>query len=71
MNHLYESGDGMIHSCEGGQIANDRSTYVVWTRCGKDVPANMSFRADISPTCKKCLDSAYGTDASETQADSK
>jgi len=54
-NHLYQSKDGKIHACEGGQTTNDRSTYVVWTKCGIDVPANKSFRSGESVTCEKCM----------------
>ncbi len=54
MNHLYQSPDGLIHECEGGQLANDRCTYVVWTKCEIDVPANCSFKSQESVTCTKC-----------------
>jgi len=56
MNHLYQSPDGVIHKCEGGQIAvGDPSTYVVWTKCNKDVPANKSFKSEEVATCMECL----------------
>lgn len=53
--HLYEDKKGILHLCEGGQIGNDRSTYVVWTKCGKDVPKDKSFLSYENVTCKKCL----------------
>ena len=58
MNHLYAEGK-TIHECEGSRIVeDDRGTYVVWTKCGRDVPANMSFRNDEKPNCPACeLDS--------------
>ena len=56
MNHLYESPDGKRHLCEGGQIiVNDPSTYVVWTKCKIDVPANKSFKSDEEVNCSECL----------------
>ena len=55
MNHLYEK-EGLIHACEGGQVANNRSTYVVWTLCEIDVPANQSFKSGEKVTCPKCLE---------------
>ena len=55
MNHLYESPDKKLHLCEGGQITNDRTTYVVWTKCGIDVLANESFKNYEDPTCEKCM----------------
>lgn len=54
--HMYEDGEG-IHLCEGSQVVHgDVNTYLVWTLCKKDVPANLSFRsADVKPTCQKCI----------------
>ncbi len=56
MNHfLYQSPDGLIHECEDGQIANDKRTYVVWTKCEIDVPSNRSFKSKEIATCPKCI----------------
>ena len=63
MNHLYEDEKGIIHLCEGGQIASDRSTYLVWTLCLIDVPANESFKSEEDATCNQCnyqLKRGYG-----------
>lgn len=54
MNHLYKSPDGLIHECESSQIGNDKSTYVVWTKCEIDVAANKSFKSNEAVTCPKC-----------------
>ena len=53
MNHLYESPDGVLHYCEGGNVAPD--IYVVWTKCEIDVPVNQSFKSHEQPNCQKCL----------------
>ena len=53
-NHLYESSDRKIHICEGSNIPTITGPYVVWTKCGIDVPANKSFQSDELPTCLKC-----------------
>lgn len=53
--HLYEDPKGVIHECEASQmIAGNRDTYLVWTKCEHDVPANESFKSDEEPTCDKC-----------------
>jgi len=55
MNHLYDDGKA-IHSSEGAQmVANDPGTYLVWTKCEIDVPANKSFRSMEQPTCSHCV----------------
>lgn len=55
-NHLYER-DGVLHGCRGGNAAaNDPGTYLVWTGCGIDVPANGSFKSRESVTCPACLE---------------
>jgi len=51
--HLYDDGT-VVHLCEGKQVHPD--VYLVWTKCGKDVPANKSFMSEESITCKKCLE---------------
>lgn len=51
MNHLYQDENG-LHLCEGSEI--QRGIYLVWTLCGKDVPANESFKSKEAPTCELC-----------------
>ena len=51
MNHLWAEGK-IIHECEGGTV---NGHYLVWTKCDKDVPANMSFRNDEKPNCPECV----------------
>ena len=51
INHLYEES-GVIHKCEGSRI--HKGVYLVWTLCGKDVPANGSFKSNDPVTCKQC-----------------
>jgi len=53
MNHLWESQDGLIHLCEGGEAVPNE--YIVWTMCNIDVPANKSFKSEELATCSKCL----------------
>ena len=55
-NHLYETPDGLIHACEGGQATIDQKNYLVWTLCELDVPANKSFRSNEEITCPKCVE---------------
>jgi hypothetical protein len=45
-----------IHACEGARIVvSDPGTFVVWTRCEQDVPANAGFRENgEAVTCQKC-----------------
>lgn len=50
-NHLYES-NGKLHACEMKEI--HPGIRLVWTKCGKDVPANKSFRSRESATCEAC-----------------
>ena len=52
MKHLYEA-DGIVHSYEGGHVDSD--TYIVWTKCEIDVPANKSFKSNEAVTCDKCM----------------
>ena len=51
MNHLWAEGK-IIHECDGGTV---NGHYLVWTKCDKDVPANMSFRNDEKPNCPECV----------------
>jgi len=56
MNHLYEDKNGVIHSCQGSQmIPCNSDTYLVWTDCEKDVPADKSFKSEEKATCENCL----------------
>jgi hypothetical protein len=54
-NHLYQDKK-YIHLCEGTRILeNNPDTYLVWTTCGIDVPANSSFVSDECITCPDCI----------------
>ena len=53
MNHLYEDTNGVIHLCEVKEIHT--GTFLVWTKCGEDVPANESFKSSEKPSCLECL----------------
>ena len=53
-NHLYDDRQ-YIHSCKGAYIhENNPDTYLVWTVCGIDVPANQSFEGYECITCPDC-----------------
>ena len=53
-NHLYDDGI-YIHLCKGSRVhENNPDTYLVWTECSKDVPANKSFESDEGITCPDC-----------------
>jgi len=55
-NHLWEDRKGVIHLCDGSRLVDsDKNTYVVWTICEIDVPANESFKSEEQPTCAKCM----------------
>ena len=52
--HLYDDGK-YIHLCKGERMdERNADTYLVWTLCGTDVPANKSFTGAESATCPKC-----------------
>ena len=54
INHLYDNKK-YIHLCEGSRIhENSPDTYLVWTKCGIDVPAGESFKSDECITCPDC-----------------
>ena len=54
INHLYDDKK-YIHLCEGSRIhENSPDTYLVWTKCGIDVPAGESFKSDECITCPDC-----------------
>ena len=60
MNHLYEDKNKILHTCLGSQIhIGNPDTYLVWTKCGKDVPANKSFRSVEEVTCPECLETRF------------
>lgn len=50
--HLYHSNDGKIHHCCSSEV--HPGIKLVWTDCGKDVPANISFRSWEAVTCMEC-----------------
>ena len=52
VKHLFEK-NGVVHACDGSEI--HRGIYLVWTKCGMDIPANASFKSNEDPTCAKCL----------------
>ena len=54
MNHLYDDGK-VIHTCEGARmVAHDPGTYLVWTKCEIDAPANKSFKSKEQANCPAC-----------------
>lgn len=56
MKLLYEDENKVLHECEGERIIPyDRDTYIVWTRCLQDVPADKSFKSEEEPTCGQCI----------------
>lgn len=53
-NHIYDDKK-YIHLCEGARIhESNPDTYLVWTSCGIDVPANKCFVSDECITCPDC-----------------
>lgn len=55
MEHLYQDAAGTIHICQSGFAgAGTASPFLVWTACGKDVPANRSFKSEEAPNCEHC-----------------
>jgi len=53
-NLRWNDGD-TIHACKGARMVPfDAGTFLIWTKCGRDVPANAAFKADISATCGAC-----------------
>jgi len=56
MAHLYEDKKtGIIHACETGKM--HPSIILVWTLCGKDVPANASYETSAEfPSIANCKD---------------
>ena len=55
MKHLYEDKKSVIHACESGDMGVRNEITLVWTKCGKDVPANKSFKSNETVTCGKCI----------------
>jgi hypothetical protein len=56
--------NGLVHSCIGERmVVNDPSTFVVWTQCGMDVPANQSFSnndGSVKVDCPDCISKLTG-----------
>lgn len=52
--HLYKS-NGVLHACESSDIHH--RVRLVWTKCGRDVPANASFRSEEEISCPACKES--------------
>ena len=53
MEHLYEDGKGIIHSCE--QTEAHPGIILVWTKCDIDVPPNKSFKSNSETfNCVAC-----------------
>ena len=54
----FEDDDNVIHECDGAQmIPNNRDTFLVWTLCGRDVPAGKAFKVkdgEEDVTCPNC-----------------
>lgn len=45
----------VIHACEGNRMVPfDHGTFLVWTRCGKDVPAGRGFVGGNDANCPAC-----------------
>ena len=53
---IWEEKVGTIHACEGDRMVDqDSGTFLVWTLCKKDVPANYGQTGDHSDaTCPEC-----------------
>lgn len=51
-HHLYLGKGGIIHHCQSSET--HPGINLVWTDCGKDVPANASFRSWEAVTCMEC-----------------
>jgi hypothetical protein len=60
----YDDGS-LIHHAAGARVAHAGS-FLVWTFCQKDVPANRSFVSDETVTCPDCIASA-GNHASDCE----
>lgn len=54
MNIQWNDGT-TVHDCEGARIIPfDPGTFLVWTKCGIDVPANQGVNGTDAVTCKGC-----------------
>lgn len=50
----YDDG-AHVHACEGDRIVpSDPGTFLVWTVCGKDVPADRGFTGGKAVDCPTC-----------------
>ena len=55
MHQLYQDKKNVIHACDSGELKFYKNPInLVWTKCGKDVPANKSFKSKESVTCPNC-----------------
>lgn len=53
MFHRYEDMKGIIHVCE--QTVSDEYPILVWTKCGRDVLDERSYKTEVSViTCPYC-----------------
>lgn len=52
---LWDDGT-LIHACEGDRaVSFDPATFLVWTKCGRDVPAGRAFEFNgAAVTCDTC-----------------
>lgn len=52
---LYDDGK-VTHACEGDRMVPfDPGTFLVWTKCGRDVPANQGYvGVHSTATCPEC-----------------
>lgn len=52
---LYEDESNIIHDCQDTCFGRD--TVIVYTKCGIDVPAGMSFRSQREKSnCQRCME---------------
>lgn len=52
---LYQDKGNLVHACKGSDV--HRGVRLIWTLCGRDVPANGAFCSATgnTVTCDKCL----------------
>ena len=51
--HRTKTVDGTIHACDSSRVYKEIN--MVWTLCGRDVPANKSFESNEKITCHSCI----------------
>jgi len=55
-NDLRWHDGSVLHACEGDRaVDSDAGTFLVWTLCGRDVPADRSWASTVTPICTKCI----------------